>query len=204
MAGLDEKTDPDTDTHEGHPEAGYRTEDISKEMKKHVGDVDTLIGLLKSRYQLDREKAADFLGEIGDPKAVPPLIEALGDPVISWIAAESLGKLRDARAVQPLIASLASGEKWLRRNAAIALGQIGDPSAVEPLIKLLSDRKHDVRQAAATALGMIGSKGSVSALQLLVKDPDENVRQAAAASLEQIGRKNAGTADDRNQAGALN
>jgi len=82
------------DTHEGHPEAGYRMEDISKELKKHGGDVNLLIDLLTSRYQLDREKAVDYLGKIGDPEAVPALIEALGDLVINWIAAESLGKIR--------------------------------------------------------------------------------------------------------------
>ena len=188
---MDRTTDPVNDTHGGHPEEGYRAEDIPKEMKKHAGEVDTLIDLLKSRYQLDREKAADFLGEIGDPKAVPPLIGALGDPAISWIAAASLGKLRDARAVQPLIATLGSEEKWLRKNAATALGQIGDTSAVKPLINLLSDRNHDVRQAAAEALGMIGANEAVGALERLATDPDEHVRQAAAASLGQIRRKNA-------------
>ena len=144
---MAERTAVETDPHEGHPEAGYREEDIQKEMKKHGGDIGTLIDLLRSRYQLDREKAADYLGEIGDPGAVPSLTEALGDPAISWIAAESLGKLGDARAVQPLIAALGSDEKWLRRNAATALGRIGDPKAVGPLIKLLSDSRHDVRQA---------------------------------------------------------
>jgi HEAT repeat protein len=198
---LSDKPGMNTDLHEGHPEAGYRTEDIAKEMAKHGGDVDALIDLLISRYQLDREKAADYLGEIGDSKAVPALIEALEDPVISWIAAESLGKIGDKRAVQPLIATLGSDEKWLRRNAAKALGRIRDPAAVEPLIKLLSDRKHDVRQAAAEALGAIGERESVGALQLLSADPDEKVRKAALASIERIEGKKPETMEERNPSG---
>jgi len=194
---LAEKTIIETDPHEGHPEAGYREEDIEKEMKKHGGDVGTLIDLLKSRYQLDREKAADYLGETGDLMAVPALIDALKDPSISWIAAESLGKLGDPRAVQPLIDALGSDEKWLRRNAAIALGRIGNPEAVSPLIKLLSDARHDVRQAAASSLGAIGVKESVGALKVLANDPDEKVRQAAVSAIEQIERKNGETAAGR-------
>ena len=198
---MAQNTDATTDTHEGHPEAGYRTEDIQKEMKKHVQDVDPLIVLLKSPYQLDREKAADYLGDIGDSKAVPALIESLSDPVISWIAAESLGKIGDTRAVQPLIAVLGSDEKWLRRNAATALGLLGDPAAVLPLVNLLSDRKHDVRQAAAAALGNLGGKESVSALQLLAGDPDEKVRTTASASIEQIERKKNAASGDQHPVG---
>jgi HEAT repeat protein len=201
---MEEEPVMNTNMHEGHPEAGYRTEDIAKEMTKHRGDVDALIDLLKSRAQLDREKAADYLGEIGDPKAVPALIEALKDPVISWIAADSLGKLGDKRAVQPLIASLGSDEKWLRRNAAKALGRIGDPAAVEPLIGLLSDGKHDVRQAAAAALGTIGSPGSIAALQLLSEDPDEKVRQVALAAIGQIQGKPSETVGETTPSDASN
>ena len=198
---MAQNNDATTDEHGGHPEEGYRMEDIQKEMKKRVQDVDPLIILLKSPYQLDREKAADYLGDIGDPKAVPALIESLSDPVISWVAAESLGKIGDKRAVQPLIAALGSDEKWLRRNAATALGLLGDPAAVLPLMKLLSDRKHDVRQAAAAALGNLGGKESVSALQLLASDPDEKVRKAASASIEQIEREKNVANDDQHPSG---
>jgi len=191
---LAEGTPVETDPHEGHPEAGYRAEDIAREMKKRGGDVDTLIDLLKSRHQLDREKAADYLGEIGDARAVPALIEALADPSISWIAAESLGKLGDPRAVQPLIAALGSDERWLRRNAATALGLIGDPAAAGPLTRLLSDARRDVRIAAASALGTIGAGEPVGALELLSKDPDEKVRQAALRAIDEIERKRSGSA----------
>ena len=191
---MAERTPVETDPHGGHPEEGYRAEDIAREMKKRVGDVDTLIDLLKSRQQLDREKAADYLGEIGDTRAVPALIEALGDPSISWIAAESLGKLGDPRAVQPLIAALGSDERWLRRNAATALGLIGDPAAAGPLASLLADTRRDVRVAAASALGTIGAPESIGALEILSKDPDEKLRQAALRAIGEIERKRSGSA----------
>jgi HEAT repeat protein len=184
-----ENPDNQKDLHAGHPEAPYRMEQIAEEMKRHKGDIPYLISLLKSPYQLDREKAVDYLGDIGDPEAVPALIEALNDPVISWLAAESLGKIGDKRAVGPLVAVLNSNEKWVRRNAATALGQIRDPAAFEALSSLLTDKKHDVREAAVKALGQLGDERAIKLLSSLANDPDEKVRIAAAASVEHIKQK---------------
>ena len=184
------ETPDEQDSHAGHAETPYQMERIEENMKsKHREDVAMLIYLLKSPYQLDREKASDYLGEIGDPEAVPALIEALSDPTISWLAAESLGKIGDERAVGPLIAVLGSDEKWLRRNAAEALGKLRDPIAVEPIIRLLTDKKHDVREISARALGLIGDERALTALQGLANDPDLKVRDAALVSIPMITRK---------------
>ncbi len=178
------------DAHAGHAETPYQLEQIEAEMKsKHSKDVTVLIYLLKSPYQLDREKASDYLGEIGNPEAVPALIEALGDPTISWLAAESLGKIGDPRAVGPLIAVLGSDEKWLRKNAAEALGKLRASSAVEPIIGLLTDKKHDVREISARALGQIGDPRALPALQSLTNDPDLKARDAALVSIQIIRQK---------------
>ena len=178
------------DAHERHAETAYEMKQIEENMKsQHRKDVAMLVYLLKSPYQLDREKASDYLGEIGDPDAVPALIEALGDPTICWLAAESLGKIGDARAVGPLISVLGSDEKWLRRNAAEALGKLHASSAIEPIIKLLSDKKHDVREISAKALGQIGDERAVPALQNLENDPDLKVRDAARVSIKMINQK---------------
>jgi hypothetical protein len=51
-----------------------------------------------------RVQAALVLGKLGDPRAVPPLIKALGDQnkSVRGIAASALGQLGDAVAVDPL------------------------------------------------------------------------------------------------------
>jgi HEAT repeat protein len=184
------ETPGEQNAHVGHAETPYQMERNEEEMKsQHRQDVAMLIYLLKSPYQLDREKASDYLGEIGDPEAVPALIEALADPTISWLAAESLGKIGDVRAIKPLIAVLDSDEKWLRRRAAEALGKLRDPIAVEPIIRLLADKKHDVREVSARALGQLGDERAVPALQGLANDPDINVRDAALVSLNMIIQK---------------
>ncbi len=51
--------------------------------------IDKLIGMLKERAASTRESAAIELGDIGDERAVPALIEALGDENIVSPAAVS-------------------------------------------------------------------------------------------------------------------
>jgi len=84
---------------------------------------------LKSTDFTVRHSAVTALGETGDPRAVKPLIKALGDSY-----------------------------SLIRSSAAIALGKIKDPRTVEPLIRALEDSNFHVRFAAREALGMIGWK----------------------------------------------
>ncbi|MHC4661660.1 MAG: HEAT repeat domain-containing protein [Planctomycetota bacterium] len=77
-----------------------------------------------------------YLGEIGDRKAVEPLINVLEKaPVQSArkIAANSLGEIGDARAIEPLINALIN-DYDIRLDAAVSLGKIGTEQAVEALL----------------------------------------------------------------------
>jgi len=75
--------------------------------------------------------------------------------IVRQAAAEALGELGDARAVGPLIVALQDGDVEVRRAAAWALGEIGDARAVDPLIAALRDEDVEVCRAAARALGEI-------------------------------------------------
>jgi hypothetical protein len=72
-------------------------------------------------------------------------------------AAQALGQLGDARAVEPLLQALGDTDWNVRSAAAQALGQLGDARAVEPLAQVLGDARNDpfgvARQWAAQALG---------------------------------------------------
>ena len=118
--------------------------------------------------------------------AVEPLIAALGGKE-SGAAARALGELGDARAVQPLIAALAYNDWNVRRGAANALGQLGGALAVEPLIAALGDQDWGVREAAARALGKLGDARAVQPLIAALADQDSTVREAAARELGKLG-----------------
>lgn len=72
--------------------------------------------------------------------------------------ADTLGKIGDPRAVEPLISALGDEDEGFRCEAAAALGEIGDPRAVEPLTRALEDESEWVRETAAEALEKIRSK----------------------------------------------
>jgi HEAT repeat protein len=150
-------------------------------------------GLIKALgYQSDwsiRKQAAKVLGEIGDSRAVEPLIAALEDSTGSVVfdAAIALGQIGDLRAIEPLIVAL---EKWpegyVTCAPADALVKIG-AQAVEPLISTLGYVSNDVvRKAAAQALGEIGDPRAAEPLIGKLDDWVEDVRKAAARSLDQL------------------
>jgi HEAT repeat protein len=149
--------------------------------------VEPLIGALKHHDSLVRQVAARGLGQIGDLRAVEPLIDALrGREDVRAVAAEALGRIDDVRAVEPLLAALKDGVAGVRAAAARALGRLGDVRAVERLIAALKDHESIVRGAAAEALGEIGDVRAVEPLMGCLKGR-EDVRVAAAVALGVIG-----------------
>ncbi len=128
-------------------------------------------GLVKAvGYQKDwhiRSAAATALGQIGDIRAVEPLIAHLGDEAtfVRGSAAAALGQIGDPRAVEPLIAAL---KNFVTRNsAAAALGQIGDPRAVEPLIAALTEFRSiaDVVEMTVLIAAGLGEGGGANAVR---------------------------------------
>ena len=122
------------------------TEDSSPESLRKL--LDSLVDKDDISREGTQKRAAEKLGELGDKRAVEPLIDALNDMGEKFrdagaarAAAEALGKIGDKRAVEPLIKVMAKdGEEFNLRNAAArALGKIGDKRAVYPLIKHLNE-----------------------------------------------------------------
>ena len=82
------------------------------------------------------------LVEIGDPRAVDPLISCLGDENyrVRQSAADGLGKLEDQRAVELLLKALETERESNVRNAEVrALGELGGPEAIEGLRRISTD-----------------------------------------------------------------
>jgi hypothetical protein len=92
-----------------------------------------------------RRKAAEVLGEIGEPVAVPALIGVLGEydqrTTLKGTAMVSLGKIGDRSAVKPigklLDRSLNDPNVELRMAAIPVLGQLGGTQAADILVNAL-------------------------------------------------------------------
>lgn len=83
------------------------------------------------------------------------LIKALRSPWLSTKAARALGEIGDERAIEPLISALSCRSAETREAVVDALGNIGDQRAVEKLNAALDDRYVSVREHARTSIEKI-------------------------------------------------
>ncbi|MGD2252616.1 MAG: HEAT repeat domain-containing protein [Anaerolineales bacterium] len=83
------------------------------------GDVDALVSLLNDQDEAVRQSAAKALGQLRDPRAVGPLMAALGGPVERFIdaVATALGEIGDPRAVPALQKSLRHPRSTIDKEA---------------------------------------------------------------------------------------
>ncbi len=149
-------------------------------------DVDLLIDALG--HGGEAVAAAEALGSAGDPRAVDPLIKALGNQSrdVRLAVAEALGKL-GTRGIESLTNALGSKAWDVSEVAAYALGGIEDARAVEALITALGDKHWMIRRNAADALGRSGDARAVEALTTALGDKESMVRRNAAGALGRTG-----------------
>jgi|WetSurSiteA1Bulk_404760.scaffolds.fasta_scaffold01384_8 HEAT repeat protein len=162
-----------------------RIRDKTVEALKKIGRpaAEPLIQSLKSDDIRVRINCVMLLREIGDKRAVEPLIEMLqfhsDDVAVDSIrlrleSATALGRIRDPLAGPALINALRDTSPQVRERAALALQELG-PAVADQLIKVLMDENLNVRVNAARILGEIKDAGSVEPLiQALLVDMDED------------------------------
>ena len=140
------------------------------EAKKYpnlVDDIRKIYDDAKTDDPRIRQYLSMVLGNLGDRRATPLLVDALNDqfPETRIYAALALGRLHDPAAVPPLVKTFSSDEHDVRKAAAYALGEIGDPRAVEPLVAALNDPIADVRYNAAIALARFGDSRAIGVIR---------------------------------------
>ena len=140
------------------------------EAKKYpnlVDDVAKVYAGAKTDDPRIRQYLSMVLGNLGDRRATPLLIDGLGDPTPETriYAALALGRLDDPSAVAPLLKTLQTDERDVRKASAYALGEIGDPRAVPALAGALNDPIADVRYNSAIALARLGDTRSIGVLR---------------------------------------
>jgi HEAT repeat protein len=176
------------------------------EVRKAPGDrraaVPSLVEVLKQAPRA-RAQAAVALGEIGDPLAVKPLLEAIDrqsrDREVQEAnrhIADALGALRAREAVPALKELVGSPDRFVQVAAVDALGRIGDPAAVDTLAAVATGEGVEpfTAKKALFALGRIGDqRAAPTVLKMLFEErPGVSFFPEAAFAVTQIGAPMAG------------
>ncbi len=156
--------------------------------EKHA--VEPFISLLSKDPNPDIRRAAAYgLGQLGDQRAIQPLIASLKDenPDVCVNSIFAVARIGGPDRLNALIGALAHNDLHVCRAAAVGLVLLGDKSAVPPLIKSLDDNRLTVRSGAAYALGFLGDRRAVPALLRTLQDDRPLVRLTAIGALGLIG-----------------
>ena len=140
------------------------------EARKYPDLADKVVAVYRASKDDDprvRRYLSMVLGNLGDRRATPVLLEALADKDVETriYAVLALGRLRDPVSVPPVLKVFEGDERDVRKAAAYALGEIGDPRAVPALAAALSDPAADVRYNAAVALARLGDSRSIGVIR---------------------------------------
>jgi HEAT repeat protein len=159
--------------------AANKAEKVLKKMGALA--VEPLNRALNNSDETIRTAAARILGDIGDRRAVDPLIEALQDasPAVRDAAIESLSQFN---AFEPLVRALGHSHDSTAHTAALHLQQ-GGSNAMEPVLAALDETEKQVRLAAVKILGEIGDARVTDRLGALLQEQDADIRMHAVASL---------------------
>ena len=145
--------------------------------------VEPLMRLFKLNNPEIRAFAASTLGEIGNPRAVPVLVEGLSDK--DWnvrrSCAYALTEIGE-RGVDKIAEALKSSNDDVRYWVTRILESIGEPG-VPYLEKALRDTNKEIRFFSAKALGSAFDSSVTKSLILALADEVWSVRKAAAESL---------------------
>ena len=190
--GVEALVEVALDTKSGGYEVGFQAAAQTALVNAGAPIVPALLTGLQGEGPYGPPRAARLLGQVGDKRAVEPLIAALrggkGDVsreiALHEAAAQALGAIGDPRAVEPLAAALQAGGV---SEIAVALGEIGDSRAVPSLIAALETKGFFVMTDAARALGKIGDPRAVEPLISALNDNHGDVRSSAADALGKIG-----------------
>lgn len=154
---------------------------------------DALILAVESVSPWKRPTVISILCEIGDARAIPTLVNALGDfrEPSRRMAMDRIRKFgKETEGLKELLVEAAESDNpELRANAMIVLRLLDDTTteALEAALKSLEDREPGVREAGAKSLGKIGGPRAINGLKRVLSDEDTDVGTTAAFALSDLG-----------------
>jgi HEAT repeat protein len=161
--------------------------DVQKEGGLVIGiESELLAETLRERQIRVKATAARALGDLGDRRAVDPLVGLLRDPepVIRVESATALGKIGDPRAVTPLVNVVEP--YYAQAPTEVETGPLLQTPEMPGLIQTMRERETRVRIAVALALGRLGDPRAEAILRRALQDENSLVREAAEEAITKI------------------
>lgn len=152
----------------------------------HIGSpaIPFLLEQLNSINFHIRSSVIHILGEIKDPSAIPPLIQAMEDRSgsIRRDIARAIEKFKSV-AIPPLLEALNQENATIRLEAVKILGKLDEISILGTLFNLLKDPLENIRLEVVKALGKLADNRAVEPLLKMLRDSSSEVREETARSL---------------------
>src|SRR2546429_8792178 len=146
-------------------QSAYELSNIISSRKDKLRNTDFVNDLVKV-YEGSRSEDARIrrylaltMGQLGDPRAIPALVQGLNDTESDnqiydmW----ALGSIGDSSAVPEITKKLEAKDPAIRRTAAYVLGALKDSRAAHALTVALNDSSDDVQWNAAIALAQMNN-----------------------------------------------
>jgi HEAT repeat protein len=154
--------------------------------------VSFLIRALKDEEEDDvRAVVVKTLANIGDERAVAPLLESAGDSnwEIRLAVANALGKIGGAAAVRGLTAMLKDKSRIVSHKALRMLGRVGGEEAISALIEALKSPDGEFSAVAILELGNLKVESAIDGLIETLNHESGYIRGCAAESLGLVGKE---------------
>jgi HEAT repeat protein len=168
--------------------------ELLKSLGKHRGDdvSEALVRALKDPDEKVRLYAVGTLQDVGDARAVEPLIEVLMTDTARqpcYYATKALAHFKTPRAIAGMVSALEK-QKGDLSELAFQLGEVRAQEAVNALCKLAGssgDEMAYARRHAVMSLGNIGDRRAIPSLRNALNDKDDGVRERAQSALTEFG-----------------
>jgi len=156
---------------------------------KNPEAIATAVRLIESDDPQTRRMAGVVLGHAGDPRAIKPLGELLGNKqglkFARTTAARLLGQIEDPAAADVLAGLVHRDDPIRRRYVILALGRTRDLRAIEPLVEVVEDQRSSdwTRKQAIRLLEDFDDPRAAKAIKRVAEsDPNPHMRAFAGAS----------------------
>jgi HEAT repeat protein len=147
-----------------------------------AGVTEGILGRITTARPPANKLLVRLAGEVGNPAAVPVLLEALqasDDASFRSRLVEALGKLGDTSAVPAILRCLKDSDSWVRRASVEALSAIGPREHTEELLDLLRDPAPETRVAVCRVATSLDPVVVGADVERLLADPAPEVRAEA-------------------------